>query len=189
MIKEDEVYQTMLSHGLVKTEEHTRRVVKLIIELAAKYNYPVQKAVYAALLHDIAGIVPKKNWSLYCEKNGIALLSIEKEIPVLMHQKVSAHVAEHQYQMPDEDILSAIACHTTLKANYQTLDLLLFVSDKLEWDQNGEPPYKQEVLNGLKLSLEAGTFAYLDYVLKNGMLLKPHPALLSAYNALEKNLK
>jgi HD superfamily phosphohydrolase YqeK len=33
------------------------------------------------------------------------------------------------------DILDSISCHTTLKANPAKLDMLLFISDKIKWDQ------------------------------------------------------
>ena len=45
----------------------------------------------------------------------------------------------------DPAVLSAIGCHTTLKANPGPLDLLVFLADKLAWDQPGGPPYAAAV--------------------------------------------
>ena len=50
--------------------------------------------------------------------------------------------------MHDEETLDSICCHTTLRKHATKMDLVLFVADKIEWDQNGTPPYLVEVKRG-----------------------------------------
>ena len=55
------------------------------------------------------------------------------------------------FGIEDNEILSAIECHTTLKKNYSDIDLVLFVADKIKWDQEGKPPYLDGLLQAFKL--------------------------------------
>ena len=45
------------------------------------------------------------------------------------------------FGIEDNEILSAIECHTTLKKNYSDIDLVLFVADKIKWDQGSHHTY------------------------------------------------
>ncbi|WP_205414582.1 hypothetical protein, partial [Klebsiella pneumoniae] len=62
------------------------------------------------------------------------------------------------------------------------MDLVLFVADKIEWDQNGTPPYVVEVKKGLEKSLEYAAFTYISYLWDRKDTLKVlHPWLEDAY--------
>ncbi len=52
-------------------------------------------------------------------------------------------MAQEIFGVTDTLILNAVGCHTTLRAQPTTLDKVLFVADKLVWDQPGTPPYAQ----------------------------------------------
>ncbi|MPN55779.1 hypothetical protein SDC9_203463 [bioreactor metagenome] len=76
-----------------------------------------------------------------------------------------------------------------MKKEYTELDLLLFVADKVKWDQKGVPPYLEDVVNGLNISLEHGAYAYIKYLMDNKSNLKViHPWLVDAYNSLRVKL-
>ena len=64
---------------------------------------------------------------------------------MIIHQKLSKVIAKEIFKVDDEEILNAICCHTTLRKHATKMDLVLFVADKIEWDQNGAPPYLAEV--------------------------------------------
>lgn len=175
-----------LNHMNDRVREHTERVMACAFDLAIKYGLDSKKVKRAAMLHDISGIVPSKERIKFCHLMEIPLLLEEIDYPILSHQKISRVIAEKIYGIHDEMILSAIECHTTLKASPSQVDLVVFIADKLEWDQDGEPPYKDLVLKGLKTSLEMGALNYINYMLESGRLLKPHTWLLEAQAYLEK---
>ncbi len=52
-----------------------------------------------------------------------------------MHQRISKMIAEQEFSITDEQILSAIECNTTLKMNPFAYDMALFIADKPAWDQ------------------------------------------------------
>lgn len=56
--------------------------------------------------------------------------------------------------------------------------MTLFVADKIMWDQGIKPPFYDIVNDSLNHSLEKACLAYIDYVMDNGMILKPHPSLI-----------
>ena len=98
-------------------------------------------------------------------------------------------MAKEIWNISNEDILSAIGCHTTLKREYAQLDLLLFVADKIKWDQKGDPEYLDEVISGLDISLEHGAYAYIKHLVDNKSNLKVvHPWLIEAYDSLRAKL-
>lgn len=70
------------------------------------------------------------------------------------------------------------------------LDLVLFVADKIEWDQAGTPPYLPSLLRGLDQSLEHAAFCYLSYLWEQRDKLRVlHPWLAAAYQWLSSRLQ
>jgi HD superfamily phosphohydrolase YqeK len=55
-------------------------------------------------------------------------------------------MAKHIFKITRTDILDAVGCHTTLRANSTVLDQVLFVADKIAWDQAPLESY----IHGLK---------------------------------------
>lgn len=67
---------------------------------------------------------------------------------MIIHQKLSRVLAKRYLKCMMKRLLNAICCHTTLRKHATKMDLVLFVADKIEWDQNGTPPYLVEVKRG-----------------------------------------
>lgn len=167
--------------------DHTRNVAKKAIELAAQFNLDANKLESAAYLHDISVVIPRNDYVTICNDFNIKVLDMEKKLPILLHQKVSKIIATEIFNINDIDILFAISCHTTLKTNPSQYDMALFAADKLMWDQGGVPPFYYIVSSALNHSLEKACLAYIDYVMDNGMILKPNPDLVGARTFLSLN--
>lgn len=89
------------------------------------------------------------------------------------------------FHIADPYILQAIECHTTLRPNISLLDKILFVADKLSWDQSDAAPYLKEMRKSLDISLEEAAKVYLAHVWSNRMHMKVvHPWLIEAYREL-----
>ena len=168
--------------------EHSRRVANEAERLAVAFGEDSEAARVAGILHDISAIIPDDIKLEISEDLNIDILDEEREIPFIIHQKLSKEIARIVFGITDEQILSAISCHTTLKANPTKLDMILFIADKLEWDQKEIPPYYNMIQEGLKESLECGTFRFIDYLYQDKSNLKVvHPWLVDAYNYFTKN--
>ena len=78
-----------------------------------------------------------------------------------------------------------IECHTTLKDDANDYDILLFLADKLAWDQAGTPPYYDYIRQALYTSLSYAAKEYLRYIRNNNLILYPHTWLIKAENYLQ----
>lgn len=112
--------------------EHTLGVAYTCQALAMRYEYDLSKAELAGLLHDCAKRFDRETMLLKCQKREIPMSDGELRDPFLLHAKLGAWYAREKYRVEDEEILSAIACHTTGKANMTLLDKILYVADYIE---------------------------------------------------------
>ena len=142
------------------------------------------KVVIASLLHDIGGIYPINQRIEVARKYSIELLNEELEFPLIIHQKLSCYLAKSLFNIGDEDILNLIECLTTLKANYTKIDLIVFLADKIAWDQEGQPPYLKGLFQCLDHSLEEATLYYINCLLNHDIKVV-HPWSLVARRELE----
>jgi predicted HD superfamily hydrolase involved in NAD metabolism len=171
----------LIHHGRQATAEHSLRVAAEAKRLALRWNEDPAKAEIAGWLHDISAIIPRNLQLELAESQHIDVLPEERTHPLLLHQKLSAVIAGEIFLVLDQLILDAIECHTTLKANSSSLDKIVFIADKLKWDQAGDPPYLEALQAALKQSLDAGAFLYLNYLWQQReTLLALHPWVAEA---------
>lgn len=111
---------------------HTKGVAATAVCLTMAYGYDMKKAYLAGLLHDNAKSIPTDEKKKLCKKYMIELNPAEEKNPELIHAKLGAYRAKDVYQIDDEDILSAIACHTTGKPKMNTLDKIIYIADYIE---------------------------------------------------------
>lgn len=163
--------------------QHSLAVAKTAKELAEKNHADSDQAFIAGLLHDIGGIYPNNERVKIAEKLGIELLKEELEFPLIIHQKISKLLAKIFFGVLDENTLNAIECHTTLRANFTELDLIVFLADKISWDGGDNAPFKKVLNEALETSLEAAALAYIDFIIDEGLKVV-HPWLLEAREQL-----
>lgn len=179
---ENDIKDFLLKYNQDFTYKHSIRVANEARKIAEMFYEDEEKAAIAGYLHDISAIFPNKVRITVAEEFGIEILEEEREFPMIIHQKLSRVIANEIFKVHDEEILNAIGCHTTLRKQATMMDLILFVADKIAWDQQGTPPYLVEVKKGLEKSLEHAAFAYISYLWERKNTLKViHPWLEEAY--------
>ena len=150
---------------------HTLGVRDMAVDLALRYRIPVMKSALAALLHDCAKGMPAK------ELRKLALewhLTEDEEIlssGALLHGIVGAELAREKFGVTDEEILSAIRCHTMGKPDMTPLELNIFVADAIE--MNREPYEGLEKIRclaqtSLRCAALQSFYGTRDYVLSQG---------------------
>ncbi|HBC4465145.1 TPA: bis(5'-nucleosyl)-tetraphosphatase (symmetrical) YqeK [Enterococcus faecalis] len=187
-VLKNEIKQYLVSKNCEKTYYHFMEVGEYAYQLGEKYLTSPEKVSIAGYLHDISAIYPNNQRINVAQKYGIELNEAEMAFPMIIHQKISKSIAKMDFGIEDNEILSAIECHTTLKKNYSDIDLVLFVADKIKWDQEGKPPYLDGLLQALNCSLENAAYFYIDYILKHDIKVV-HPWLWDAYNQLNLIIK
>lgn len=123
--------------------EHTMGVMYCCAALAMRYEYDVEKAMLAGLLHDCAKCMPNDKKLKTAEKHGIEVTRLERKNPFLLHAKLGAYLAEKKYGVTDKDILSAIRWHTTGCPEMTLLDKIVYVADYIEPKRSRAPNLKE----------------------------------------------
>lgn len=172
-LKKDVAHFLKINHK-PGTIDHVIKVAETSMKLAERFNADGEKCYKAGLIHDISVVINPKDMRTIADFRNMEIDPAEEKYPFLLHQRISRIIARDYFNITDEDILSAVECHTTLKKNPTKYEMILFLADKIAWDQAGTPPFLDVVMEGLDISLEAGCKNYINYVYDNNMLLYPH---------------
>jgi nicotinate-nucleotide adenylyltransferase len=129
----DEIAERVRSLQNEKRFAHTLSVIKEAEYIASACGFSeelTEKARLAALLHDITKCFSDEEQALMFKKYGIDTPS---EAPT-MHEKTGAYFARELFgaETVDDEIFSAIFCHTTGKAGMSALDMAVFIADFTE---------------------------------------------------------
>ncbi|CAN5140480.1 bis(5'-nucleosyl)-tetraphosphatase (symmetrical) YqeK [soil metagenome] len=171
--------------GYPQTADHSSAVAAEARRVAGLAGVDPDTAESSGWLHDVSVVIPPADRLIVAESLGLEILPEERRFSLVIHQKLSAAVASDVFQVDDPAVLNAIGCHTTLKAGATQLDKVLFVADKTAWDQPGDPPYLDAMLQALDRSLDAAAFVYLDYLWqRRDSLPVLHPWAAAAYREL-----
>lgn len=112
--------------------QHTMGVMYTAASMAMCHGEDVEKALYAGLLHDCAKCIPDNDKIKLCKKNHLEVTETEQKNPGLLHAKLGAYLAEHKYKIQDQDILNAIASHTTGVPAMSLLQKIVYIADYIE---------------------------------------------------------
>lgn len=119
-----------------KRLEHTMGVEYTAACLAMKYGVSLTDARVAGLLHDCAKCMTDEELLKACKKNHYDPSAFEKRNPFILHGRVGAFLAKSEYEIEQEDILNAIAFHTTGRRNMSVLEKIIFIADYIEPGRN-----------------------------------------------------
>lgn len=183
---DSDVTALLTRYGDTNTVRHCQHVAAEAERLAAQFGADPARAHIAGWLHDVSAVFPVAQRVSVARGLGLEILPEEEIAPMLLHQKISAAIARHVFGIGDEAVLSAVECHTTLKAGASLLDKVVFVADKVAWDQSGVPPYLPEITRALERSLDEAVLCYLEYLWqKRADLAAVHPWFVQAYRAFQ----
>lgn len=175
--------QSILSRLSGYRYTHTLGCEKAARMLAERFGGDVEKAGFAALLHDITKRLSKEEQLYLCDKYGIIPCDIEKTEWKMLHGKTAAAIARTEYGA-DMEVVEAIAYHTTGRANMTLLDKIIYLADYIEEtrDFDGVEPARELA----KTSIDEALLYCFDHslydLLVRGKLI--HPDTMAARNSL-----
>ncbi len=173
----------------VKRARHTMQVADYARRLAPKNGVDEEKAYLAGLLHDCTKCYSNE-WQIeYAREQGISLSKDDLACPQVLHQLTGPVFARKVLGVEDEEILSAIGCHTTGKPKMSPLELLLFFADSCEPSRTY--PGVAELRKAGEADLKKGTSMLFDHVIAslNDKKQFLHPLTAAARNDLLKELE
>ncbi len=136
---------------------HTLGTADCARELAKRFKLDEEKAYLAGLLHDCAKCFSKEKLLEIINKN----LEVEESEMLnykTLHAPVSAYIAQTEFGIKDEEILSAIRWHTLGKLDMSTFEKIVFLADKIE-PNTRDKEYSKKIItilneeNGLNKAL------------------------------------
>ncbi len=158
-----------------KRFEHTMNVKKMAVKLAKHYGADENKAALAATLHDAAKEISKDEMrGLMREYPQWAEGGEQRPTPV-WHGVCAAILARTQWGVTDEEVLSAIACHTAGKPGMSMLDKIVYLADmtSAERDWDGVEQLRKLEMQDLDKAMLAALKQTNDFVLGQGKPLDP----------------
>lgn len=172
----------LTAHGYPQTAAHCSDVAREARRIAGIVGADADRAEQAGWFHDVSAVIANAGRIAVARALGVDVVPEEVAFPMIVHQKLSAVFARDLFGEHDAAVLSAVGCHTTLKADATTLDTIVFVADKIAWDQPGTPPYRDALLATLDQSLDAAALVYLRYLWDQRETLGViHPWFRAAY--------
>ena len=153
----EELRPIALSYLKAKRIPHVLGTEQTAKELAERYGANVEKARFAALLHDATKRLSMEEQLAMCEHYHIELDELEKKALKLLHAKTGAALARDVFGADDE-IYNAILWHTTGKANMTLLEKVIYLADYIEpnRDFDGVEDLRKVVWEDLDKGLEMG---------------------------------
>lgn len=150
-----------------KRYEHTLGVEYTCCSLAMRYDMDMDQARIAGLLHDCAKCMMGTELLAACAEYHLPVSKEEEQFPELLHAKVGAYLAQKEYGVEDEEILSAITWHTTGHPAMTTLEKILYIADYIEPNRDQAPHLPElrrmafEDLDACLLGILRDTLSYL----------------------------
>lgn len=164
-----------------KRFKHVLGVEETAIALASKYGASPEKASIAALTHDYAKERSDDEFQLVIRRDGFDL-DLLNWGNAIWHGIVGADFVQRELEIDDEEILTAIALHTTGAAEMSLLAKIIYVADFIEpgRDFPGVKKAREIALINLDEAVAYETKHTLAYLIEQN---KPiYPKTIETYN-------
>ncbi|KAF2958769.1 hypothetical protein AS159_03590 [Thermotoga sp. Ku-13t] len=115
-----------------KRKQHVLSCCEFARKLAKLHRVDEDKVVVACLAHDAFRDVPATKLLRIARSYGIEPSEMELEHPVLLHGKIAAEYLKRRFKFDDQDVLDAVAFHTSGKAGMNEVGKIVFLADALE---------------------------------------------------------
>jgi predicted HD superfamily hydrolase involved in NAD metabolism len=167
---------------------HSLGTMEKAMELAEKFGCDVEKAQIAGLLHDCAKCLTNEELQSY-EKE---FFECEKLSYKTWHAPVGAKIAQKEFGVDDEEIISAIRFHTIGRVNMTAFEKIIFLADKIE-TRTRETDFREKIEDDLykNNNLDEGMLKSFKLTIKS-LLKRKLPICfqtIEVYNDLLDKLK
>lgn len=166
MFRRSEVVRWLRDNLKEKRYLHVMGVLKTARELAAHYGVSVEKAETAALFHDYAKNFTDVEMDKFLQNGNVETGTefLKRRSVNLYHGFVSAMIAEKEYGIIDDDVLSAIRNHTFGRPGMSELEKIIYLSDLIEPSRTFEGV--EEIRRAAFQNLDRAMLMALDKTLK-----------------------
>lgn len=191
----DALYDKLMSSGhpkALKRYNHSIEVSKMAGRLA-KHYYPnnqklFERALLTGLIHDYAKFESKEKFISLINKYHLNI-EYHEEVKKVYHGTIGYLVVMEELGINDDEILKAIAYHTTGNSEMTFLQELIYLSDYIEETREGEiyARVRKVAFEDFKKAIAMESHEVFSYLVSKKVLINPES--LGCYNAYIKYLK
>ena len=143
---------------------HSLNVADMAKELAEIYGCDTDKAYLAGLVHDCTKNTPAEKQLEIMNAAGIKLTELEKNNTKLWHAISGSIFIQSEYEIYDEDIISAVRYHTTGKAAMTLLQKIIYTADFTSAERNYHNV--DEIRHYARTEINRAVFEGADFCIK-----------------------
>ena len=167
-------------------QAHIDRVRAIARVLAGAHGIDEDLAELTAAAHDVARHISGEQLIAEAERIGIAVNSVERAVPILLHGPVGAAWVIEDASISDPGVLEGVRWHTTAHPDLAPVGQVVFIADKLDPQKAKAYPFQAEVRDAAFRNLQEVALTFLDGMMRQhvdqGHML--HPLCTETRNAL-----
>lgn len=168
-----------------KLQKHARRVERGALHLAAVHELDRDVCAAAAAGHDLFRHCKDAELLALSRHYHVPITEDELAAPIILHGPLAAVYAREAMQIDHDEVLSAIAHHTTAHPDFSLESLAVFLADKIEPRKARNDPGLLAVAAAAEHDLFAAAAMFLERRLSNQLTSgRPlHPLAVASRNA------
>ena len=122
---------------------HSRHTAIHAYDLCRRFGLDPMDGYLAGIGHDLAKQIENKQMLNIVKTAGMDISALEMDKPNLLHGKAAAVLLRERFSIHNEDVLEAVAIHTSGGENMGQLAKVIFIADKTEASRNIEPALRR----------------------------------------------
>ena len=173
--KTEEIRVFTQAHVKKSRYEHSVRVAEMCARMCRQYGLDSRKGYLAGIGHDMCKDFSDEELFELAGRDGREIIDYDRKKPALLHGRAAAVLLKEHFKVYDQEILEAVANHTSGIIGMCDLTKCLFLADKIE---PGRPQSTDEYREGLlAMSLDDMLYSVLEenyeYLTKKGYEIYP----------------
>jgi len=152
---------------------HSRSTALAAVDLCRRFGLNPADGYLAGIAHDLAKEMDNKQMIKIVKTAGYDISPLEEGKPNLLHGKVAAVLLRERFSIHNEDVIEAVAYHTSGQENMRALAKIIYIADKTEFSRTIDPAIRKMCMED---TLDNILFAVLE---KNVQKLQAKGADLS----------
>ena len=122
---------------------HSRNTALLAHDLCRRFGINPMAGYLAGIAHDLSKQTDSKMLLRLAKEDGLPISELEKERPNLLHGRAAAVLLKERFCIHNNDVLEAVAFHTSGKENMCPLAKVIYIADKAEVSRNIDPALRK----------------------------------------------
>ncbi|MCL2175260.1 MAG: nicotinate (nicotinamide) nucleotide adenylyltransferase [Treponema sp.] len=122
---------------------HSRNTALMAGDMCRRFGCDPAAGYLAGIAHDLAKQIDNKQMIKIVKNAKLEITDLEKEKPNLLHGKAASVLLRERFFIHNEDVIEAVACHTSGSENMGLLAKIVYIADKTESSRNIDPALRE----------------------------------------------